>query len=701
MSAKITKLFPKNSTCNKYCNCGIFAFVFALLLVLPNLSLYAQKQGQPYLDSLLKELPRFKEDSKKVELLGKIADLYVYFDISLLFKYTNQQLELAERLHDLHGLSNAYNKLSKYYRYNAQTEKAISYQEKAIKIQEAINDNSGLAASYENNGLICFGEGKNPEAINNLNNAFKIAEDNNDFHRKADILLDLGNIYSNEGILPEALKHYFNALNIYESINFKLGIADCNNNIGLIYNRNTNFEDALKYLNVALKTDEEIGYKSGMADCYTNIGDIYKSKGDDSLAVKFYNKELQIANESGYKEKILDAYISLGQLFEKEGKFDAALSNYDVAKAIALEIEDKSDLAALSVNIGNIYLLQKKFHDAELFNSKGLELSQEVGFQDGIKEADSNLSAVYELTGRYKEALESFRKHIQVRDSMYNKENTKKLVQTQMQYDFDKKEAVTQEQIKRGKVMLAATAVGGVLVLFIAIIALFAYRQKQKDNAIIAKEKQRSDDLLLNILPEEVASELKEKGSAIARHFPEVTVLFTDFKGFTKLAEKMTPQQLVAELDTCFRGFDAIIQKYNLEKIKTIGDAYMAVAGLPKPNQDHAYLMVKAGIEIRDFIVARKEKMGELAFDVRVGVHSGDVVAGIVGFKKFAYDIWGDTVNTASRMESSGEPGQVNISGTTYELVKSKFACTYRGKLAAKNKGEMDMYFVEHIDHMS
>jgi len=216
-------------------------------------------------------------------------------------------------------------------------------------------------------------------------------------------------------------------------------------------------------------------------------------------------------------------------------------------------------------------------------------------------------------------------------------------------------------------------------------------------NKIINKEKERSDNLLLNILPEEVAEELKEKGNADAKMFDDVTVMFTDFKGFTSIAEKLSAKDLVGEINYCFSAFDNIIHKYGIEKIKTIGDAYMAAGGLPVVNKTHAKDVVKAAIEINSFMDEHKQQRireGKEIFEIRIGIHTGPVVAGIVGIKKFAYDIWGDTVNLASRMESSGEAGKVNISGSTYELVKNDFTCTYRGKIQAKNKGEIDMYFV-------
>jgi len=230
------------------------------------------------------------------------------------------------------------------------------------------------------------------------------------------------------------------------------------------------------------------------------------------------------------------------------------------------------------------------------------------------------------------------------------------------------------------------------------IKSIGSYAALAADNALLfgalTDEKKKSDTLLLNILPEEVAQELKENGNAVARQFDEVTVLFTDFVDFTKAGERMSPQQLVTELHNCFKAFDEIISKYNIEKIKTIGDAYLAVCGLPNADTRHADNIIKAAIEIRDFMAARRKQMAEKTFEIRMGIHTGPVVAGIVGVKKFAYDIWGDTVNTAARMEQSSEAGKINISEATYELVKDQLACTYRGEIDAKNKGKMRMYFV-------
>ena len=206
----------------------------------------------------------------------------------------------------------------------------------------------------------------------------------------------------------------------------------------------------------------------------------------------------------------------------------------------------------------------------------------------------------------------------------------------------------------------------------------------------VVKQKEKSDELLLNILPSEVADELKEKGYTTAKSFDEVTVLFSDIKGFTSVAEKMTAQELVKEINTYFSAFDGIIQKYGLEKIKTIGDAYIAAGGLPEKNSATARNVIEAAIAMQQAVEKLKSERELLAkpyFELRIGIHTGPVVAGVVGIKKFQYDIWGDTVNLAARMEQSGVPGKINISQHTYELIKGQFSFVHRGKMKRRIKG--------------
>ena len=233
--------------------------------------------------------------------------------------------------------------------------------------------------------------------------------------------------------------------------------------------------------------------------------------------------------------------------------------------------------------------------------------------------------------------------------------------------------------------------------LFIRSMLYAIERHELKRDLKLAKEK--SDDLLLNILPAAVVKEVKEKGYAEAKEFDQATILFTDFEDFTSMSEKLSPKLLVKDLHECFSVFDQIVSTYGIEKIKTIGDSYMASGGLPVPMEDSVKNTVLAALEMQAYISKRKGAMGAMenpAFAMRVGVHTGPVVAGIVGVKKFQYDVWGDTVNTASRMESHGEIDKVNVSQSCYDLLKDdpEFSFESRGKIQAKGKGEIEMYFV-------
>ena len=254
---------------------------------------------------------------------------------------------------------------------------------------------------------------------------------------------------------------------------------------------------------------------------------------------------------------------------------------------------------------------------------------------------------------------------------------------------------------------------GALLFIFLILLGiLYAYRKLQQrkkhieqQNVIIAqskevieREKEKSEGLLLNILPIAIAEELKHNGTSKPKLYDEVSVGFTDFSGFTMISEKLTPEMLVEKLDEIFYAFDLIIERHGLQRIKTIGDAYMFAAGVPEPLEDHAVRIVEAAIEMRNYIEQYNRELhrDDPKWNIRIGVNTGPIVAGVIGIKKFAYDIWGDAVNLAARMESSGEVAKVNVSGSTYELIKGHFATEHRGKIAAKNKGEVDMYFVEH-----
>jgi adenylate cyclase len=340
-------------------------------------------------------------------------------------------------------------------------------------------------------------------------------------------------------------------------------------------------------------------------------------------------------------------------------------------------------------------LLSEKLNSVDIERQK---LGQKVEMQAKDIESMSLAQAKSQLLlARQKAKFDSL-SFINTLDSLQIKEQSLILSEKEAQLANQK----AQYDLRQSQVNLLISLAGIVLLVAGGLYyRMSAARKVSKlladKNQLIIAEQKRSDELLLNILPQSVADELKIKGAAEPRHYDEVTVLFSDFTGFTTISEQLTPKELVEELDACFKGFDEIITKYKLEKIKTIGDAYMAAGGLPNLDPEHPRRMVLAALEIQHFLFdrqAERSAKGLPSFQARIGIHTGEIVAGVVGLKKFAYDIWGDTVNVASRMESNSMPGRVNISTQTHELVKDFFECESRGKINAKNKGEIEMFFV-------
>ena len=300
-----------------------------------------------------------------------------------------------------------------------------------------------------------------------------------------------------------------------------------------------------------------------------------------------------------------------------------------------------------------------------------------------------------------KQAADDRRKQLERKyDKLSKEEMRNEALLKEQETELLAAEIETEKQTNFRNILFGALGSLG-LILMLVFGRLRANRKAKKEieakSKIIDEERKRSDELLLNILPADIAKELKEKGKVQAKKFNDVSVLFTDFKNFSGIAERMTADQLVNELDHCFKAFDYIISQYDsIEKIKTIGDAYMCAIGL-NVKKGQASDLVKAAVEMQDFMEEYKQDRSrnhKPFFEARIGIHTGPVVAGMVGFNKFAYDIWGDTVNIASRMESNGMVGRVNISDSTFNKVRSQFKCDYRGKISAKNKGEIDMYFV-------
>ena len=436
-----------------------------------------------------------------------------------------------------------------------------------------------------------------------------------------------------------------------------------------------------------------------------------KSAGDGNTALQCYKKLQEIAVSNSdfraaytYGQQAIDM-LSKGVVKQATENFSSSSSNAAWQKEKEQLLKEKR---ALELQLSNTSQEKEKLnYDKTKLTTDKTKLSKEKEkVEQSLSTITTNLNekekAISQMSAQQAK-LEAVKANREKQIAILKKSQAEdELVLQKKQNEIKQKDLQLEKNANLRNMLLLVSGSG----IALAGLAFSRYRSKKKANValedknkIIEQEQERSEKLLLNILPPAIAQELKEKGKAIARRYEESTVLFTDFKNFTNIAERLSPEELVSQLDFYFKGFDAIIKKYNIEKIKTIGDAYMCAAGLSGKKSD-ATAMVKAAYEMKEFMkTAQYEKEANSLpfFEARIGIHTGPVVAGVVGDDKFAYDIWGDTVNIAARMEQHCEPGEINISESTYWQVRYTFDCQYRGKIHAKNKGEIDMYYVKNL----
>lgn len=485
-----------------------------------------------------------------------------------------------------------------------------------------------------------------------------------------------------------------------------------------------NPKKAAEYADQASRLATELNDRRRETDATLLSGEAFYRARDYKMASARYLAAWNAARNYGLRESALGAIEKLQEIANKQNDLKEALkwSNEAIAylkesggggrsggnaqrrlenRLAALEAENRTlreqikDLSGRSQNLESTY----KQTEAAL-----REVQEKTRAEVNIRE--QQLSQI----SQEKQRADSLaRTRARLVESMTKEQMASQLLIAQRNEELERQKLQLAEAELRQKESENLRNVLGLIAGVVLLLALLIYirfvsqrrmaNQLARTNAQIEAEKERSNRLLLNILPPAIAEELKTYNKVRARKYEQATVMFIDFTGFTKVAEKLSPETLVEELDYCFRGFDEIIEKYNIEKIKTIGDAYLCASGLSDHNDNPAD-MIKAALAIQDFMLHTKAvrmDQGLPFFEARVGIHTGPVVAGVVGVKKFAYDIWGDTVNVAARMEETCEPGRVNVSEDTYGLAKYDFEWEYRGRIAAKNKAAMDMYYVKGV----
>ncbi|MCB9183356.1 MAG: tetratricopeptide repeat protein [Flavobacteriales bacterium] len=595
-------------------------------------------------------------------------------------------------------------------------------------------------AEYEAHTTLAVGSSMRSDysaALEHLRRCLALAKAMRDPKREANAYRNMSNVYRSLGDLPMALTQLQRSLRIDTELGNKEGLAGTYNNMGTIQTELNNHHEALEQYRKSATLAEELDSDRGRAQAALNLGSAYLSLGEPDTAAMLFERGLGLYRRMGRKLEQGMAFNNLGRAYGMLGREREGFAALDSAERILSEMGSMKQLVRTYWNKGNLYLERLDGRAAISACRTGERLAAENGLLQQRVECLQCLHQAYHLMGDDKQAYRAQTEFMLVEDSLRRLNNGKEVTRMEVTRVFQERmladslanERRMHEQELQAQEQVAAQREQRNMVLFAGLGALLLagglwnrLRYTRRSRAAIQREQQRSEGLLLNILPKPIAEELKEKGEAEARTLDQVTVIFTDFKGFTSMAERLGPKELVKDIHECFSAFDRICERHGVEKIKTIGDAYMAAAGLPTPSTTHALDAVSAALEMRDFIVQGMEQRkakGLPYFEIRIGVHTGPVVAGIVGLRKFQYDIWGDTVNIASRMESSGEPGRVNISEATHSLLvvssqlsgpkaqsspslstdnqqlTTEFTFTPRGMVKAKGKGEMEMWFVE------
>ena len=667
-----------------------------------------------YADSLKNVLVSAPEDTQRVNLLVDYGWELMFEESDNSRKQFREAINLAEKLGYEAGAGAAWNGLGNVEDINGNFKEAESAYNKALEIRRKLGLKPKEASTLNNLGLLYEYAGLFEKALKAHQESLRLVEEEGDTLRIARSHFNIASAYQEMGLYPEAQTHLNDARLVLEARNDQAGMAKAYTLMGHIRFELDRYEESKEWYEKSLKLRQQLDDPAGLADAYNDYGNALDESDSSHLAIVYYSKALDIWEDLEDELGIATIYLNLGDAHKHLDNYQLSLDYLDRSLAIREELEDLPGIMEVYNTRGDVLRRMGQYKEARKYTTMYHTIADSIQDEKYIQKAYKDFSVLYASMGNYRKAYEYRVRYDEFRYDRLNEQIGRDFARKEALFADQKKQIELERQEQALRLQDAKIAqqrlrsralLGGGLALALIVVLLYnrnriraraniALAAKNKD---VERERQRADDLLVNILPESTAAELKSKKRVTPKRYDSVTVLFSDFKNFTTIAEKMQPEELVYELDEYFRLFDSIIEQNGLEKIKTIGDAYMCAGGLPEPNETHPVDVVRAAIEMQRSLHAlmqKKEAEGRPIFEMRIGIHTGPVVAGVVGSHKFAYDIWGDTVNTAARLEAGSVPGKINVSETTYRAVKDHFPCTYRGKLAAKNKGEIHMYFV-------
>ncbi len=572
------------------------------------------------------------------------------------------------------------------------------------------------ASAYNNLGVAAYHRGQAAQSISRYEQALRIRRQLGDHRGELESYHNLGLMYAETSNLLRALHYFDTGLHQAETLRDSAWIGNYTRTLGDIYGDMGEADLQLQYLRRSFRMLSRSRDLSSFAEVSVVLGNAYLLQGQPDSAARLLRRGLALARRTGDDVQVAVAQRLLGQLALRAGSPDSAEAYIQTALRLQQQQNYAIGIGATLSALGRVAAARQQWARAIQLTEQGLAHARRAGTTSQQVDIELQLSDYYAATSAAAPALVHFRRYVALRDTIRAEQSQRTVLRQQMESEAarrettqraarDKEQVVAAAEIRRQRLLRNALAAGALALLTVAALLAQRFRASQRARRVIGhakevaeRERDRADELLLNILPAETAAELKTTGKALARQHEQVTVLFSDVVGFTQLAETLSPQELVSTLDAYFGAFDALCGEYNLEKIKTIGDAYLLTGGLNGQPAAAPLAVVRCALAMQAAatrLAVERAALGLPIFQLRIGIHTGPVVAGIVGVRKFAYDIWGDTVNTAARMEQGGEAGRVNVSQVTYALIADEFVCVPRGRIEAKHKGAIAMYFVE------
>ncbi|MFN8276618.1 MAG: tetratricopeptide repeat protein [Chitinophagales bacterium] len=640
-----------------------------------------------------------EDEQSKVSQQIEMANAFRYSDFEKAKSHLDEALAIAQRINYKSGIAESYWKLGQLQYNKGLLEESRTNLEKALQIYRQSGNKINYASVLKDLCDYYSTSGNTVEAERMINEATAIARAANNQLLLAGCEIEGGIVAMKTGRFAEATAHYLSALRIgEESQNDEVVMNSCRE-LGNINSLQSNLPLSNDFFNRALNINKKLGNKLGMADAYCNIGSNFLSLGNYNEAVQNIRMSMDLSRELNYKPTLATNLLNMGYALTYSGNPAEAEKNLEEAAQLYTELNDKHGQAEVLNAKGFLFSKSKDYDRASSYYLEAAKLSDEIKANSILKNACDGLAFIFEKKGDFESAYRFQKRSQQLAAQLFSGDNAKMVTQLQLNYEFDKQKEQQriQQKLKDDVVAnerkISQFTIIGLIIFFlmavgIAFAAVKAYRASresklllQEKNELITRQKEKAERILSEIIPVEIEEQLQASASNVERF---ATVMFIDFKNFTKTEELFSPIDLMDELDIIFKALDDISKKYQLETLKTLSDGYLCIGGLNANGILQPEQVINAGIKVQQFmdeLMYKRKAAGKPFFEMKIGIHSGVITGGIVGVRTLAADIWGETVQTASLIEKLTDGGEIKLSASTYELIKSQFETVYAGQV--------------------